>query len=494
MDSKHTQNMLRDLLGDSKVRVDGETLSSRSHDFWLLDFQRRLHGQPQEQPLCVVMAQSADDVVAVVRFAVENGIALVPYGAGSGVCGGARPGTEAIVLDVSRMNRLVSINEMALTVTVQPGMMGNQLEAALNQAGYSMGHFPQSINLSSVGGWVATRASGQFSTKYGGIEDMLVSLKGVLADGTLLETRNSPRTATGPSVNELMLGSEGTLAVLTELTFKIHPLPEKRAVRAFQFDSFAAGLNAIRLIMREGWKPALARLYDAAETKRHFAKEAARGTCVLLVLSEGPAALADAELAQCTRIAMAQGAVDIGEGPVRHWLEKRFNIPNLNELATEKGVVFDTIEVAANWDCIHAVYQDAVKRLKQIPGIVAASAHSSHSYQQGTCLYFTFAIKKPYWLWRQIARRVRLASFTQAEDLAAVEASYNAGWTAVMEATLANGGTISHHHGVGKVRMPWLRTELSLSYPVLAAVKAALDPKGVLNPGTLFPRKGGDNE
>jgi len=479
------------LLGDGKVLTDQATLASRGHDFWLLDLQKRLHGVAMPIPVCVVRPDSAAEVSAVLAFANRENVPVVPYGAGSGVCGGARPTESAIVLDLGAINRILSVNETALTVTVQPGMLGKDLEAELNRRGYSMGHFPQSMNISSVGGWVATRASGQFSTRYGSIENMLVCLKAVLADGTVAETKNVPRSSTGPSVNELLLGSEGTLAVVVEATYKIHPLPEKQCMRAFQFSRFAQGLEAIRKIVRAGWKPPLVRLYDVEETKRHFAEVADAGSCFLLVLSEGPARLAEVELEACTEICTQEGGLDRGEEPVSHWLQNRFRIPDLNELARDKGVIFDTIEVAANWDHVSGLYEAVVAALKTVPGMLAASAHSSHSYQQGTCLYFTFAAKKPYWLVRQIAQRVSpfgLGRFDSRRDAQTVERTYNQCWQKVMEATLANHGTISHHHGVGKVRMPWLEHELATTYPILERVKRTLDPRGILNPGTFFKK------
>jgi alkyldihydroxyacetonephosphate synthase len=482
MDTTTIQNDLRAVLGD-RVQISEAARAAKSHDFWLLDFQRRLHGGSAPLPACVVAVESGDDVAAVLRYATAHDVSVVPYGAGSGVCGGARASEGVIVLDMRALNRIVDINDVALTVTVQPGMMGHDFERALNAAGYSMGHFPQSMELSSVGGWVATRASGQYSTKYGGIEDMLVCLEGYLADGTHFSTRNAPRSASGPSVNELILGSEGTLAVITSITYKIHPLPEAQRMGAFEFPTFDAGLEAVRVMMRSGWTPALARLYDAVEAKRHFGRK----RCVMLLLSEGPQRLADAEYEECAAIAAARGGIALGEEPVRHWLSHRFKIADLRDLAVNKGVIFDTIEVAANWDTVGKLYHDAVAALRKVPGIVNASAHSSHSYQQGACLYFTFAVKKPKWARRQVARLLGWKNiFLAPEDLPQIEASYQACWSAVMEAVRTAGGTISHHHGIGKVRRPWIEAELGSSLEVLNAIKRALDPAGILNPGTLY--------
>lgn len=498
--AERLKSQLQALLGEKKVHTGAEILSSRNHDYWLLDLQRRLHGEQGPLPLCVVQPESHAEVAAVVTFASRESLEVVPYGRGSGVCGGARPRNGALVLDLSNMSGILEINETNLTVTVQPGMLGSEFEEELNKRGYSMGHFPQSIALSSVGGWVATRASGQYSAKYGSIEDMLVCFKGVLADGSTIATKNIPRAAVGPDVNELILGSEGTLVVLTEVTFRIHTLPEKQTFAAFQFPTMRQGLEAIRLIRRAGWKPCLTRLYDGVETQRHFggghdipnpfnAMKEHKDGCMLLLASEGPAALADVEIAECSKIAELAGGTARGEGPVKHWLKVRFRIPNLVELAQDKGVVFDTIEVAANWDKVADLYDAVIASLKTVPGLMVASAHSSHSYDQGACLYFTFAVKKPYWLLRQVARRVtfkRYDGFASAGDAKVVERTYNDCWTKVMEATLANAGTISHHHGVGKVRLPWMKQEHALSYQVLLKVKKALDPENVLNPGTLF--------
>jgi len=274
-----------------------------------------------------------------------------------------------------------------------------------------------------------------------------------------------PRSATGPSLRELFLGSEGTLGIVTEATLKIFPLPERRELASFAFPSMAAGLDAIRRIVRPGWRPAVVRLYDRHETTRHFGDQAPAETCLLLVVCEGPSALVEAEMAACAAVADAMKAIAAGAGPVHHWLERRNTVPSW-DFFLDNGLVVDTIEVAATWDRVAALYDAVVASLGGIPGILAASAHSSHSYAQGTNLYITFAVKP--------------------DDFADAEARYLEAWGRVMEATLAGGGTIAHHHGVGRLRVPWLERELGSAYPVLQAVKRALDPAGIMNPGTLL--------
>ncbi|MBX9723350.1 MAG: hypothetical protein K2X81_18240, partial [Candidatus Obscuribacterales bacterium] len=244
----------------------------------------------------------------------------------------------------------------------------------------------------------------------------------------------------------------------------------------------------------EGYKPALCRLYDALDAERHFPGCVNRGSSLLLVLCEGPLFVADAECKGCAAIAVQAGARVIGEEPVRQWLDKRFHIPDLNELAEEKGVVFDTIEVSGNWDVLPSIYEEVLAGLKQVPGMYMAYAHSSHSYQQGACLYFSFAVKKPNWLGKQVVQKIsgkRLGLFNCKCDLANIERSYRLAWQKVMDATLKNGGSISHHHGIGKLRMPWVSEELGSAYSVLKTIKNAFDPNGILNPGTLFADKRG---
>jgi alkyldihydroxyacetonephosphate synthase len=361
------------------------------------------------------------------------------------------------------MNRILAVNEMALTVTVQAGMRGDAFEYALDQRGYSMGNFPQSIDSSTVGGWVATRASGQFSTLYGSIEDMLIGFEAVLASGEVVRLRPAARRSAGPDLCALFLGSEGTLGVLTELTARIHPCPEHRRLASYAFDSVHAGLEATRRVMRAGWHPAVIRLYDEIETARHFSAYRESG-CILLVLSEGPRTGVEAEAEAVALIVREAGGVPCGEAPVTSWLKHRNTVPTWDQLF-DQGLIADTIEVTASWDQAARVYDAVTAALREVPELLAASGHSSHSYPQGTCLYITLVI--------------------HPADLASGEPIYQRCWDAALRATLAAGGTISHHHGIGRLRRQWLEQELGSAYRLLPALKRALDPNGILNPGVL---------
>lgn len=450
-------------LGADRVREDEATRAEYRVDYWILAHLRRREGRLDADPSCVVKPRTTDEVAKAVRIAQRGGVPVVPYGGGSGVLGGAVPPAGSVVLDLRAMDRLLDVNDTALMATVQAGMMGHHYEAALVAKGYTSGHFPQSIERATVGGLVATRSAGQFSTKYGNIEDMCLGLEVVLASGDVIRLDPFPRSATGPSLREVFLGSEGALGIVTEATLKIHPKAEHRLTETFAFPSVASGLEAIRRVMRAGWRPAVVRLYDASEANGHFGKWVPEGQCALLVLTEGPRALAEAEMAAC-RAAFDEGTA-VGTAAIDHWLGHRNTVPSWDSLM-DKGLIADTIEIAASWDKVGPLYERVVAALRGVPGMLVASAHSSHSYLTGTNLYVTFAIKP--------------------EDWSQAEALYLDSWARVMQATIESGGTIAHHHGVGRLRVPWLEKELGGAYQVLRALKRALDPAGILNPGTLL--------
>jgi len=281
----------------------------------------------------------------------------------------------------------------------------------------------------------------------------------------------TPRRSAGPDLRHLFLGAEGTLGIVTELTVRVFPLPESRRLLCFSFPDFDAGLEAIRAIMRAGWKPPVLRLYDGTETARHFGQWANDGACFLLVISEGPAALTAVESEACHALCTAHSGEPVGDGPVQHWLKERNNVPGF-EPFLEQGFVLDTIEVAAGWDRIHDLYREVLAAMGTVKDLVVVSGHSSHSYPQGTNIYFTF-VARP-------------------ENPADAEATYRACWARAMEATLHCGGTIAHHHGIGRVRLDWMAAEHGSGLAVLHAIKRALDPLGIMNPGALLPGEAAD--
>jgi len=452
-------------LGPDRVAEDEATLAAHRTDYWILAHLRARQGRLPAGPISVVKPRSTAEVATVIRLAQQHGVPVVPYGAGSGVVGGATPPPGALVLDLSALARLLELNERALYARVQAGMLGGAYEAAVQARGYTSGHYPQSIDRSTVGGWVATRAAGQFSTRYGNIEDICFGLEAVLPSGEIVRLEPMPRASVGPSLRELFLGSEGTLGVVTEVVLRLHPLPESRALASFAFSTMAAALDAARRVLRLGWRPAVLRAYDTVESARQFSAWASPEACLLLVVSEGPATLVQAEAAACAREALIGGGKAVGTEPVAHWLEGRNTVPGW-EFFLDREMLADTLEVAATWDRIDAVYGRVVAALAGAPGVIVASGHSSHGYPQGTNIYFTFVMKP--------------------EDFPRAEQTYLEAWSRALRATLDAGGTISHHHGIGRLRAPWLAEELGSAYPLLRDLKRALDPHGIMNPGALL--------
>jgi alkyldihydroxyacetonephosphate synthase len=341
---------------------------------------------------------------------------------------------------------------------VAPGTFGDHLEAGLRQRGATLGHWPQSIAMSTVGGWLACRSAGQYSTRYGKVEDMVSGLEVALADGTVLRTGGrAPRAATGPDLTQLFVGSEGTLGVITSARLRVHMAPETERSGAWGFPDVPAGLDACRRILRRGATPAVLRLYDGVESTRSFGLD----TCVLVVLDEGdPVATGGTWQVVAEEVG---GADRLDDGVVDRWLERRNHVADLGELAAA-GIVADTVEVAASWTALPGLYAAALAAVEAVDGTLAVSAHQSHAYRDGACLYFTFAGRPG------------------AED---AEGYYTAVWDAVAEATLAAGGALSHHHGIGINRGRHMDAALDGGLAVLGAVKGALDPHGILNPGKL---------
>jgi len=450
-------------VGGLEIVTDAAAIEARSRDYWMRSLlQMRIHGAPRAAVLA--RPANASEVASVLAFADQTRTPVIPFGLGSGVCGAVLASGDEIVLDLGRMNRLLEVCDANLTARVEPGMRGSEFEEALAARGYTMGHWPQSIAISSVGGWCATRASGQLSTLYGNIEQMLLGCEIALPGGRLMKLPAVPRSATGPDLKHLFLGSEGTLGVFTELTFRIHAAPEKKVGRAYSMPAVRDGLEALRRIVRAGWMPAVTRLYDATEAGRNFAI-LADGKPVLLVMSEGSAARVDPEFQAAGEIIAGCGGVDRGEEPVTSWLEHRNHVPSFEKLLSQ-GLVADTIEVAIGWDRIGDLFETVNERGAGIDGVIAMSGHVSHCYTQGANIYFTFVAAEP--------------------DPAKAVGIYDAAWRTTIETTIELGGTIAHHHGIGRVRKQWLRTELGEGHALLAALKRSFDPNGIMNPGALI--------
>ena len=447
--------------------TDREAVAEASRDWWPLALHWALAGMVPHPAEVVARPVDSAQVARVVERCAAAGVPVTPAGGRSSVVGGAAPVRGGVLLDLTAMQGVVSIDADSGIVEVLPSTFGPDLERAVRAEGLTIGHYPQSFDISTVGGWVAARGAGQYSTRYGKIEHMVHGLEVVLADGSIVRTGGSPAAAQGPDLTQLFVGSEGTLGVITRIWLRAHPLPaaERRAAFAFHGPAgFADGIDACRRVLRRGATPAVLRLYDAAESARG---QGADGTyCVLLVLDEGDPAIVDATMSIVGDECASAGARPLGDDLVERWMHHRNDTSALQALTT-KGFVVDTLEIAAPWSRLDGVVRATTSALLGVPHARAATCHLSHSYLDGACLYFTFAATPP---------------------ADAVESTYVAMWDAGQRAVLAAGGNLSHHHGVGVNRARFVHEALGNGASVLAAVKHALDPAGILNPGKLgFP-------
>jgi alkyldihydroxyacetonephosphate synthase len=458
---------LRSVCAD--VRVDDAALVEASRDWWPLAMTWARQGEIPALPSAVAFPASAAEVAAVLAVCNEARVPVTPTAGRSGVCGAAIPVYGGVALDMTNLSGITGVDDTSLLVDVLPGTWGDDFEAELRGAHtLTLGHWPQSIELSTVGGWVACRSAGQYSTRYGKIEDMVAGLDVVLANGSMVSTGGTgPRAAVGPDLMQLFVGSEGTLGVITSVRLRVRPVPSAERRGAYSFATFVDGLDACRRILRRGATPAVLRLYDGRESRRSFDVE---GACVLIVLDEADPVVVDATFAIVDHEARSLGATQLDDELVGRWLSHRNDVSGLAE-AINRDVVVDTCEISGSWAALGALYDDAIAAVKSVDGAWVCSAHQSHSYIDGACLYFTFA--------------------GQREGDA--DGFYADAWDAITKATQRAGCAVSHHHGIGLNRARYMRDALGSAFATLQTVKRALDPNGILNPGKLgLPSPFGD--
>jgi len=455
-------SVIDELRAVTTILDDEWEVAERSRDWWPLALHWSLAGEVAQRATAVARPSTTSEVAEVVSVCNRNDIPLTVAGGRSGVTGASVPAFGGIVLDTTALVGIVAVDGTSGVVEVMAGTFGPDLERELQDGhGLSVGHFPQSFDIATVGGWVACRGAGQYSTRYGTIEDLVVGLEVVTADGTVVRTGGAPTAAVGPDLGQLFLGSEGTLGVVTRVWLRTHPVAETEQRSAWWFPSFADGIEACRQVMRRGATPAVLRLYDGVESARRHGGDG--GRCVLLVLDEGDPAILAATMVVVADCCQAVGAEPGPDDLVAGWLAHRNDTSALQGL-TRKGFVVDTMEIAASWSRLPGLFDDVVAALMTVPHARSASCHLSHSYTDGACLYFTFAATPP------------------PDE---IEATYVALWDTGQRAVLAGGGNLSHHHGVGLNRARFVAEALGSGVAVLAAVKAALDPRGILNPGKL---------
>ncbi|HEV7870365.1 MAG TPA: FAD-binding oxidoreductase [Modestobacter sp.] len=477
------------LLGEESFADDRLTRLVHAGGKSYLDLLRRRGGDASDAPDAVLTPGSTEDVAALLRTCSELGVAVVPFGGGTSVVGGLS-GTDVddrpvVAVDLRRMSTVQSIDVPSSLVTVGPGMRGPALEEALAPEGLTLGHLPQSWEFATLGGYAATRSAGQSSTGVGRFDDLVAGLTLATPSG-VLRLGTPPASAAGPDLLGLALGSEGTLGIITELRLRVRPRPRATHYEGWSFRSWAAGLATLQRLARHDLLPDVIRLSDPDETRANLRQaggagaRALRGTlrarrrgdgCLLVVGWEGLPTIVRARRSAAASVLRDGGAVRLGRRVGQSWVRHRFAAPYLRDRLLDAGLLVETLETAATWTTLPAVY-DAVRRALQTsltgqgrrPLIMT---HVSHGYATGASLYVTVLADRdddlPIQQWLTAKR-------------------------AATDALLAAGGTLTHHHAVGADHRPWLAQEVGpLGVDVLRAVKQRLDPQGICNPGVLLP-------
>ena len=556
VDPDRLREALESIVGPRRVSLREGDLEVYARDMWPRLLLARRDGElPEHRPHAVVWPESVREVVAIVRLARELACPIIPYGGGSGVCGGVVPVRGGITIDLKRMQAVRSVSREEMVADVEAGLSGERFERELHRLGYTFGHFPSSIYCSTVGGWLATRAAGQLSTKYGKVEDRVAGLTVVTGRGDVVDTDGPSRALNGPNWTQLLVGSEGTLGIITSARLRLAPAPQLRVYRGFDFPDVASGCEAIRQVLQRGLRPAVVRLYDELDTfinsvgkkkgaaiesgdddhgtlhtgdtadpathaawheppppattgalpevpraergddddgvlsrlfdlargrTRGLRKDAigvalgnarwinaaadkvARRGCRMVVGLEGARIRTEIEAALTFAELERAGGKDTGEGPGRHWLSHRYAVSYKMSPTFRDGAFVDTMEVASSWERLLDLYHSVRAAIGRHAVVMA---HFSHAYVDGCSIYFTFA--------------------AHADDRGAAQRLYDAIWRDGLEAVTRVGGTISHHHGVGLLKAPFMLGEHREALAILAGLKQSLDPDGILNPGKL---------
>jgi alkyldihydroxyacetonephosphate synthase len=518
--TEHVIKGLTDIVGRDYVSVSTPDRVAYSADFWPKAQIWKMGGDVARfKPDVIVWPADEADVSAILTFCHEWRIPVIPYGAGSGVCGGTVPIHGGVIVDVKRLNRMRAVDFCSSTVMADAGINGQLLEDRLNGHGLTLGHFPSSIMCSTLGGWLACRSAGQFSSRYGKIEDMVLDLRVVTADGSIVDT--AERSPGAPDWTQLLVGSEGTLGIITSAQLKVHPLPEEQRFRGWRFKQLPDALAAMRRIMQSGLTPNVLRLYDPFDSALALGKKGAKDasespidrvvgalklghvaqagrslldpllkrtkeraiagalstpklvnkiihamptSCLLIIGFEGASASVEEDLWRAGQILVDSGGQDAGAAPGENWLKNRYNVSFKQSPLYAAGAFVDTMEVATTWDRIYSLFEGVREAVSPYALVMA---HFSHAYRDGCSIYFTFAA------YRRDAKK--------SEQL------YDKIWNQALDAAHAAGATISHHHGVGLSKKHAMAHEHGEMLRVWRAIKDVLDPHGIMNPGKLFP-------
>jgi alkyldihydroxyacetonephosphate synthase len=467
------------IVGAAHCRSDDVGRLLRAGGKSTLDLLRRRDDGVQDAPDAVLLPGDEDEVAAILRYCTQQSIAVVPFGGGTSVVGGVDPirgDFKAVVsLDLRRLNQLHGLDEISGEAEFGAGVTGPDAEELLAAQWFSLGHYPQSFQFATIGGFAATRSSGQDSAGYGRFDDMVRGVRAVTPAG-VLDVGRAPASAAGPDLRQLIVGSEGVFGVITRVRVRVHPVPETTRYEAWSFPDFATGATALRTVVQTGTGPTVIRLSDEAETGVNLAttesigEQSITGGCLAITAFEGTAAHTESRHAETRAVLEAHGGSSLGEGPALAWEHGRFGAPYLRDSLLAAGALCETLETATNWNELEmlktAVTEALTDALAETGTPALVLCHISHVYPTGASLYFTVVAGQrgnPIDQWRKAK-------------------------TAASEAMVRRGATITHHHAVGADHRPWMRAEVGdLGVEVLRAVKGVLDPAGILNPGKLIP-------
>ena len=463
------------VVGAEQVIVDDEIRALRTRGKSTPDLLKARAGDLSDAPDVVVRPADQAEIEGILAVAVAHNLAVVPFGGGTSVTGGLvaerSPYAGVVSLDLVRMKKLVAVDKESMTATLEPGLRGPEAEELLAQQGLTIGHYPQSFEFATIGGFAATRSSGQSSAGYGRFDALVVALTVVTPSGTIT-VGSAPANAAGPDLRQLLLGSEGAFGVITSVTVRVRRAPAETTYEGWRWPSFAAGSDAMRTLAQAGLLPTVIRLSDETETAINLADPSSIGGtddpgCLMITGYEGTPEQVAARRAAVTAVLTDLGGTGLGTGPGEKWAHGRFNAPYLRDSLLDRGVLVETLETATFWSNRERLYADVKAALQASLGEGSlVLCHVSHVYETGCSLYFTVAAR-------------------QGDDPIA---QWQVAKAAASDAMIAAGATITHHHAVGTDHKPWFAQEIGeAGVRVLRAVKAELDPVGILNPGVLIP-------
>jgi alkyldihydroxyacetonephosphate synthase len=480
LDRTEIRRRLADIVRPDQIDTDEQSLKEASVDRFKK--YQSVHGiYDAPVPAAIVFAESTEDVAAILRFANDELVNIVPRTGRTGTEGGLETSVvDTVVLDCSRMDAVLSVDAENMQVTVQAGVPLQRLEDELRLQGLTTGHSPQSKPLAQYGGLVATRSIGQFSTLYGAIEDMVVGLEAVFPGGEVRRIKAVPRRSAGPDIRHVIIGNEGALCVITEVTVKVFRYqPENNEFHGALVDDMRTGIAILREVITDGFHPSVVRLYSPEDAAQHFSHFSA-GRCVVVFVAEGPAGIVQATSAEIQRVLDRHPHDKVDPALIEAWFD------DLNwgqdKIDAEKRVMLDerrlgyTTEISADWSAVGDVYDAVIARIRgEYPhagDLTMLGGHSSHSYQTGTNLYFVYDYR---------------IDCSPEEEIEKYHIPLNA---IIVEEALRHGGSMVHHHGVGKYRTPWVEEEHGSAFAIMEGLKAQFDPRGIMNKGTIYPAAG----